>query len=420
MSQPRSSGLFLKGSPRIFHSPFFSTRSWLVFLAAAFFLALSQKTFARVEPADILIDAGSGRIVAAHRANAQWRPASLTKVMTLYVIFGDLRAGRLSLTDRVILSARAVGQSTNSTGLPVCARLSIEEAIAATILISANDAASALAELAGGSEERFAERMNEAAARIGMNRSHFANATGLPNQGQISTAHDLALLAYRLRTDFPDYYMYFARREARLGRQVIRTINPMLANYPGAEGMKTGFTCASGYNLIGSAHRGERRLIGVVLGGTDPTERLGRMRQLLNKGFTETGGEAHPNIADPITTASDEQDSPPDILGHAGCAEGAGGTIRGTSSWAAILGSFPTGGLAQKFLSDLKSRAGHALAREPRIVRRAFEGETRHDLVVSGLSQTDAGNFCKTLWARNIYCLALAPAVVNNPKADWR
>jgi D-alanyl-D-alanine carboxypeptidase len=233
----------------------------------------------------IVIEAGSGQVMEAANADAPRHPASLTKVMTLYMVFEALRDRRIGLEAPVPVSGHAASMAPTKLGLVPASRLCVEQAILGLITKSANDAAAALAELLGGTEDRFAQMMTLRARALGMSNTTFTNASGLPDPDQWTTARDLALLARRMVADFPDYYRYFSVPSFTYGRQVIPNHDHLLQSYPGADGLKTGYTEASGHNLITSAVRGGVRLIGVVLGAQSNYERDLHMIALLNQGY---------------------------------------------------------------------------------------------------------------------------------------
>jgi D-alanyl-D-alanine carboxypeptidase len=233
----------------------------------------------------IVVEAGSGQVMEAANADAPRHPASLAKVMTLYMVFEALRDRRIALETPVPISGHAASMAPTKLGLLPSSRLTVEQGILGLITKSANDAAAALAELLGGSEDRFAQMMTLRARSLGMSNTTFTNASGLPDPDQWTTARDLALLARRMVADFPDYYRYFSVPSFSYGRQVIPNHDHLLQSYPGADGLKTGYTEASGHNLITSAVRGGVRLIGVVLGAQSNYERDLHMIALLNQGY---------------------------------------------------------------------------------------------------------------------------------------
>jgi len=233
----------------------------------------------------ILIDAADSRILYAEDADNQWHPASLTKIMTAYVTFEAMKEGKLTLASKIGCSELASSQSPSKVGLPVGAEMTVESALQALIVKSANDVAVMLAEAVAGSQEAFVERMNATAARLGMTRSKFANANGLPAPEQVTTARDLARLATSVLRDFPEHAPLWAMLEVRLGKRRLHTHNGLLTNYAGADGMKTGFICDSGFNVVASASRDGHKLIAVVLGEATGSERTVRAANLLEHGF---------------------------------------------------------------------------------------------------------------------------------------
>ena len=247
--------------------------------------------------ASVIMDAETGRVVHAVNANTRNYPASLTKMMTLYMVFEALEDGRLSMDQRLKVSARSARQPSSRLGLRKGQTITVKQAILAMVTKSANDVAATVAEALSGSERNFALAMTTTARRLGMDRTIFRNASGLPHRGQQSTARDMAVLARALITDFPRYYHFFSTRTFTFGGIRHRNHNKMIATYDGADGIKTGYIRASGFNLVASAKRGGRRLIGVVFGGRSPRARDRHMARLLDKGFRVLNGT-------PIQTAA--------------------------------------------------------------------------------------------------------------------
>jgi len=237
--------------------------------------------------ADIVIDASSGEVLHARDPDVQNYPASLTKMMTLYLLFDALEKGKVKLDDGLSVSAHAEAQPATKLGLTAGSSIKVEKAILAIIIQSANDAAVVVAEAIGGSESQFADLMTAKARALGMANTNFENASGLPNTRQHTTARDLAVLARALMTDFPQYYHYFAETRFVWGGRTIKTHNRLMVAYDGADGLKTGYIRASGFNLVTSAIRNGQRVIGVVLGGKSPSARDQQMAKLLDGGFAE-------------------------------------------------------------------------------------------------------------------------------------
>jgi D-alanyl-D-alanine carboxypeptidase len=247
---------------------------------------MAAKGFDSSKYAAIVIEIETGDVLFSRRADSQRYPASLTKIMTLYELFQALEAGQLSLNDTLPVSANAARQPPSRLGLSAGSRIKVEDAILALVVQSANDVAVAVAEALGGSERGFAAQMTDQARALGMTRTVYRNASGLPNPGQVTTARDLAILCQALINDFPQYYGYFATETLSLGGHLYKTHNHLLGKVDGLDGIKTGYTRASGFNLAASASRDGRRLIAVVLGGPSVGERDQHMRQLVQENFT--------------------------------------------------------------------------------------------------------------------------------------
>jgi D-alanyl-D-alanine carboxypeptidase len=260
-----------------------TVKSLLLFLMPVWLVLVSDLSYGG--HAAIMIDADDGSILHEVDSTHSWYPASLTKVMTLYMAFDALNANQIHLYDTIRTSYHASRQPNSKLGLRQGETLTVEDAILAVITRSANDAAVALAEYLGGTEENFAVRMTTKAHALGMYDTHFMNATGLPHQWQVTTSRDLAILAWKIQQKFPNYYHYFSAHGFNYKGRELRGINKFTASYPGAEGMKTGFTCGSGYNLISTASQNGKHLIGVILGGITSTERYQLMINMMNDGF---------------------------------------------------------------------------------------------------------------------------------------
>lgn len=235
--------------------------------------------------AAIVVDANTGEVLYAKRADSQRYPASITKVMTLYLVYEQLAQGKLKLTDTITISPRAAAQAPSKLGLSPGQTLTVEEAIQALCIKSANDVAVAVAEKIGGSEARFTALMTLRAQELGMTQSRFVNPHGLPDARQLSSARDLAILSRAIMRDFPQYYAYFGQKSFTFHGQTMRNHNGLLHTMPGVDGIKTGYIKASGFNLAASAVRDGRRLIVVVLGGSSASARNNHVAELLNVGF---------------------------------------------------------------------------------------------------------------------------------------
>lgn len=265
---------------------------WGVKIACGHFLlalcfALAAPSAQARQQSHIILDHDSGAVLDASEADKRAFPASLTKMMTLYLTFRALESGQVTLRTRLPVSSRAARMPPTKLGLKPGTTLKVEDAVLGLVTRSANDAATVLAEGLGGSESRFALLMTRTARRLGMSRTVFKNASGLPDRGQFSTARDLARLATHLIADYPKYYPYFSRAGFSLGGRAYANHNRLLESYAGMDGLKTGYTRASGFNLAASAVRDGRRLVAVVLGGGTAQARDGRMAGLLDVGFKQ-------------------------------------------------------------------------------------------------------------------------------------
>lgn len=243
--------------------------------------------------ADMVIDARTGEVLHATNADARLHPASLTKMMTLYVAFEAIKRGEISLDTRVTVSANAASEPPSKLGLRAGQKIALRFLIRAAAVRSANDAATAIGEAISGSESAFAERMTRTARALGMNNTTFRNAHGLTQSGHLSTARDMTVMGRRLFYDHPEYYNLFSRRSTDAGGSIVYNTNRrFLDAYPGADGIKTGFTNAAGFNLVGSAERGNKRIIATVFGGTSTPQRNAKMAELLDLGFARAPNNA--------------------------------------------------------------------------------------------------------------------------------
>ncbi len=268
------------------------SRLMLTMSAVLLFLTGSHVAQAQVGSdrySSIVIDAATGNVLSAANPDELRFPASLTKMMTLYMLFEGLRDRRVTLNQYVPVSPSASAMSPTKLGLVPGSQITVEQCILGLVTKSANDAAAALGELLGGDEERFALMMTMRARALGMSRTTFRNASGLPDWNQVTTASDMAVLARHLVMDFPAFYHYFSTPSFVYGGRVVHNHQSLLTSYYGADGLKTGYTDASGFNVVTSAVRGDTRLIGVVMGAASSGERNGHMANLLDQGFDRMG-----------------------------------------------------------------------------------------------------------------------------------
>jgi D-alanyl-D-alanine carboxypeptidase len=255
---------------------------WGLFGFVAAVLTLSADPINAAPYADIVVDANSGAVLHATNPDARRHPASLTKIMTLYLLFEQLDAGKLKLDTPLKVSAEASGQSPTKLGLKPGSALAVEDAIKGMVTRSANDAAVVVAEAIAGSEDDFARLMTRKAQALGMNNTVYKNASGLPDDNQITTARDQSTLGRAIQERFPRYYKYFSIRTFTFRGESISNHNHLLGKVEGVDGIKTGYINASGFNLVTSVHRGNRYLVAVVMGGSSGGSRDARMRELIN------------------------------------------------------------------------------------------------------------------------------------------
>jgi len=362
--------------------------------------------------AALIVDADTGVTLFSVNADEPRHPASLTKVMTLYLTFEALQSGKLRIDQPLRVSAWASIQSPTKLGLKDGSSITVRDAIFGLITKSANDASVVLAEALAGDEDVFAQRMTEKAHKLGMNATNFRNASGLPNAQQVTTARDLATLALAVMRDFPAYYHLFSTQEFVWGGHVITNHNRMLASYPGADGLKTGYTVASGFNLIMSARRESKRLIGVVMGGETAQARDHHMAELMDRGFSQAG----PGIASigqpmPATIQNAGKGSGEDAIGkriaQANSIPNANTTMPrvpagAPTRWAIQVGAFNDQNSARNALNLAMTYLPELTTASAGVAPIDNRGRTLYRARITGVSEQQANNGCRKLEANNI------------------
>jgi len=250
-------------------------------------LALAGSRVAQAE-ALLLVEADSGKVLEAQNATIPWHPASLSKLMTAYVTLKAVKDGKITFDTLFTVSPLASSQTPSKMGFRPGTQVTVDNALKMMLVKSANDMAVVLAEGVGGSVEGFSAMMNDTAQKLGMTQTNYVNPNGLPDDAQITSARDLAILARAIIRDLPEYEYFVHIPSIRYGRRITQNFNKLIGRYPGADGFKTGFICASGYNLVASATRNGRRLIAVVLGASSGKARSLRAMQMLDRGFGGT------------------------------------------------------------------------------------------------------------------------------------
>jgi len=400
--------------------------------------------------ADIAVDVSSGTILTSTDADALRLPASLAKLMTAFVAFEAMEAGEITDGSRVTVSKFAAARPPVKLRLRAGTEIKFADVLGAAVVGSKNDAAVVVAEAVAGSQRAFVERMNDAASRLGMTNSRFANATGLPEAGQRTTARDIALLSRALLMRFPQRARLLSKRSvSALGRRV-STTNPLFGRVRGAGGLKTGFTCAAGYSVAALVERDGRKVIAVTLGHASKNARLSSARGLIEAAFKL------PVTGETLDSGKVRAGSPPDI----GACSGAGASLVATdispeekalyaaelakararadrqavwrpsvsnppplpakppsppplSGWAVFMGAFPT-----RDASNAELRVFHRRIGGRGTIR--VEGRPRDGkflAVIYGLEQRTASALCKSV---SRYCVTLTPARLLNTKAQWR
>ncbi len=405
--------------------------------------------------AAIIIDDTTGRVL--HQVNADDRryPASLTKMMTIYMAFEAIEKKRLGFESKLSISAHAANQAPSRIGLAPGDNFTVRQAILALVTKSANDAATALGETIGGTEANFAAMMTKRAQALGMNNTVFKNANGLPNPQQVTTARDLATLSRALRRDFPQHYHYFSTSEFTYKGVTVTNHNRVLNQLYGADGLKTGYIRASGFNLASSATRGGRRLVGVVLGGESGAWRDARMVQLMEQAFDNTITSPAPSMVatakpapQPVPTpAQARQTTRSNAIAIAESSGGnrAAGLVdpmlnleQGDSEstavaslsapqpryslpknpgneWAIQVGAFSRQGPAQQAASEAKNKLPKTLAAARVLVLDGSEdGSKFFRARLTGLTEASARSACRQLEQRGMGCITVGPEIGSN------
>ncbi len=397
--------------------------------------------------AAIVVDANTGEVLYAKSADSPRFPASITKVMTLYLTFEALSEGRIHLDDMIPISAHAAAQAPTKLGLRPGEMISVDDAMRAIAVKSANDMAVALAEYLGGSEERFSALMTLRGQELGMTNTRYVNASGLPDSRQISSARDIAILSRAVMRDFPQYYSYFSIQSFTFRGETMTNHNHLLGAVPGVDGLKTGFTSASGFNLAASANRNGKRLIAVVLGGGSVASRDNHMEDLLDTGFdvlsrrdrgevitvAQSLFEAPPRagpIDGPITQQGDTEDDsgiqivladnpaapttrmapiadPPAPLRAVAPKKAEPPKRKPAGNWGIQAGAFKDRGEARAELGRIQRGFGRVLSDAEGQVADKVGGYFR--IQFNGMTADDARDACKALKAKRQVCMVLAP-----------
>jgi D-alanyl-D-alanine carboxypeptidase len=369
--------------------------------------------------ATMVVDADTGEVLEASNVDTRLHPASLTKMMTLYMLFDAMDSGKVHLSDRMPVSHHAASQPRTKLYLKAGKTVSVQDAILGMITLSANDAAVVVAEYLGGSEPAFAQKMTQKAHELGMTRTSFFNASGLPDMRQDSTARDMATLAHALLHNHAKEYRYFSTTEFDFQETTIHGHNHLMENYDGADGIKTGYTDASGFNLVASAKRNGRRLIAVMFGGNTAAARDHQVAKLLDAGFSRAPGSAGVELAE-APPQQEEADEPAadkaaravmtamaKVPPHKQVAEG---DTDDEEEWAVQVGSYSSQAkavqMAQVALAKMGKYGDDGEAKAVPLTKKGKHVATYASRVV-GLSKDDAQNACRSLSKHHHPCRAI-------------
>ena len=378
----------------------------LMALALCFLGGAARAQIGSARYSSIVIEAQSGNIISAVNQDEPRYPASLTKLMTLYMAFEALRDRRITLDQLVPISPHAASMIPTKLGVRPGARLTVEEAILGMVTLSANDAAAALGELLGGDETRFGQMMTLRARALGMSRSVFHNASGLPDPDQVSTARDMATLARRLIYDFPQQYQYFSVPNFRFRNRTIFSHDHMLERYPGADGLKTGYTVASGFNLVTSAVRGHVRLVGVVMGAARAGERDLHMVALLDQGFERMDVPAARQATASLRIPAFIPAAQATPISAANPALPPRPRPQTLPRWSVQVGAFATENAARQAAAAARRVANDG---DIRVESVTIKRKTTFRAQLTGMSQSDAVNACAALAKRKMACQPVRP-----------
>jgi D-alanyl-D-alanine carboxypeptidase len=371
--------------------------------------------------ASIIVDAESGRVLAATNADQVLHPASLTKIMTLYMTFDALKRGQVSLQQSHRVSAHAASMTPSKLGLRPGDAITTDQAVLSLVTKSANDAAVVLAEALSGSEEEFGRAMTQRARSLGMSQTVFVNASGLPDSRQVTSARDMAVLALALLRDHPRYYRYFSTQEFVFRGHVHHNHNRLLGSYNGVDGIKTGFINASGFNLVASAQRDGRRVIGVVFGGSSGRARDTHMANLLDDGFRTLGARypRAPEAETPLVQVADQKKpvakADPKAKAKAGPSadelERQAIQAAGGRGWSVQVGVFKSQAMAERAVVNVLHRAHKLTSMAAAEVSplKTPEGK-RYRARLQNLSATQARSVCEELKRQKHACQPVPPA----------
>ena len=383
----------------------FNICTGLKYIFAACLLSCALVSGAHASVSSIIIDAETGDVLSSSNADSLRYPASLTKLMTLYITFNALDKGLIKFEDKLPVSRNAANRSPSKLGLKKGETITVRDAVLALIVKSANDCATVLAEGLGYSEENFAKTMTEVAQELGMKNTTFKNASGLPNRAQKTTARDMALLGAAMYHHFPEYYKLFATKKFTYNGRTYYTHNHLLKSFEGADGMKTGFTNAAGYNIVTSAERDGHRVIAVTMGHNTARERDRKVAQMMNKGLSKLA------LNDKVNTSSMYAELEEKNIGSEPEQKLASleGTAADAKLWDIQVGAFSNYTKARNYALEIKKKASRKLADKPIDIEPVSTGAAIiYRSKITGFAKNEADAACKSLKKSNKSCIVVA------------
>lgn len=370
-------------------------------------LSLSSPVNANPRYAGIVVDLDNGEVLYAENADERRYPASLVKMMTLYMTFEALESGRLSLHQPLPVSTYAAAKPAVKLWLPAGSTITVDAAIRALAVRSANDVAAVLAEALGGTEEIFALKMTERARGLGLTATTFRNASGLPDSRQVTTARDMVRLAVHVMEDFPQYYHYFGLQSFTFNGKTHKSHNRLVRSYPGVDGLKTGFIRASGFNVATTAVLGERRLVGIVMGGFTSRSRDAHMADLLDRSFLRSRLRDQSNwLANAAFSREFMQFDVVDAGPVVATTRSASSQTQPIASWGVQLGAFTEENLARRMATQAFRQLG--TINSGQVAVQAAPGQTRlYRARVVSLEEQQAHRACLTLRSQGMDCMVV-------------
>ncbi len=389
-------------------------------LLSLYFFSGFGNTRALARPT-LVFEVKSGRVLHAEQAGLPWHPASLTKLMTAYIVFGEIAAGRLKSNQKIRVSKAAMSAPPSKIGVPAGKSVTVRQAMRAMAIRSANDMAVVLAEAVSGSEKDFAKRMNQVARGLGMSGTNFVNSHGLPAPEQITTARDMGLLARAIILEYPKQSRVFGERYLKWGKKKLRNRNKMLRTFKGADGLKTGFICASGFNLVASATRRGKRLVSVFLGAPTAAYRFAASARMLEKGFSQKFVKLRFKRKLASLVNSGGRTAPvnlrPDV-----CEKQKVATItkaKDLKGWGILFGVYKTSKSAKRVLLNSMANLRGAVRGAQAAVLNG-KAKNRHGAVLAGLNLKEAKFACDWLSRAGAKCVRISPRQMRRPMALLR